>query len=121
MNPYNSAAIASAFLCALLTAPVEAKIVDFPSITVDKVIYESHDNYVEAIDQNTGKRIWKTSLFDDIYKEEYNPRIEKDAQLNIACIRTISGSDIIVADSKGRTFHVDTRTGKLLFKTIPEH
>jgi hypothetical protein len=94
-------------------APAWGKIGDCPPVVDGDIQYLSHANYLQAIEKKSGNILWKTTLFTETWVLEYNPKIEADAQMNIACVRRVSGDNVVVTDGRDRTFLVNKVTGKI--------
>ena len=59
--------------------------------------------FVEARNKDSGKLVWRVR----VYRTEYSPSLERDAQdVHIVSLRLSNGS-IVVTDEKGRVFKVD--------------
>ncbi|GEM_PF-1535272 len=91
-----------------------AKIVDCPPIVSKGVEYSSHSNYVQAVEQSTRKILWRTALFTEVYTRKFDPNLEEDVQWNIACIREVRTSEVLVSDRRARVFHVNRTNGSLI-------
>jgi len=54
------------------------------------------------------------------YRGEVDPRLERDVQWNIITSFKLKGKILLVTNSKGETFKLDSVTGKLLKKAVEE-
>jgi outer membrane protein assembly factor BamB len=104
----------TAVFIAITTFACEAKIVDCSPIVIKNTEYSSHSNYVQAVNKSTGKRLWKTVLFKEIYTQDFNPKLEEDVQWNIACILEVRKNVLVITDNKKRTFHVNKLIGNII-------
>jgi len=99
-----------------------AKIADPEPLTDSGVRYQSHENYIDAIDSQSGTTKWHVELYHSIYPLAPNPFVEGDVQWNIISSMEIHGDTLIVQDSKRNRYLVQKSTGKLLGEFItPEH
>ena len=118
MNKIIQAPILVLFL--LLVPSVLAKIGDPRPLTVGHVRYESHRHTVWAMDVRTKKVLWKTGIPMSYYRGEVDPRLERDVQWNIIIFLELKGKILLVMNSKGETFKLNSVTGKLLKKAVEE-
>ena len=118
MNKIIQAPILVLFL--LLVPSVLAKIGGPRPLTVGHVRYESHRHTVWATDVRTKKVLWKTGIPMSYYRGEVDPRLERDVQWNIITAFKLKGKILLVTNSKGETFNLNSVTGKLLKKVIEE-
>lgn len=63
---------------------------------------------------STGKVLWKTTLFAETYAGKLEPVLGEDVQWNIACVVEVQATEIIVKDTRKRTFRVSRATGALV-------
>ena len=121
MNKIIQAPNLALFLLTLLPVSfVLGKIGDPRPLTVGHVRYESHRHTVWATDVRTKKVLWKTGIPMSYYRGEVDPRLERDVQWNIITSFKLKGKILLVTNSKGETFQLDSVTGKLLKKVIEE-
>ena len=118
MNKIFQAPILVLFL--LFVPSVLAKIGDPRPLTVGHVRYESHRHTVWATDVRTKKVLWKTGIPMSYYRGEVDPRLERDVQWNIITSFKLKGKILLVTNSKGETFKLDSVTGKRLKKAVEE-
>ena len=104
----------------LPVSSVLAKIGDPRPLTVGHVRYESHRHTVWATDVRTKKVLWKTGIPMSYYRGEVDPRLERDVQWNIITSFKLKGKILLVTNSKGEMFKLDSVTGKLLKKAVEE-
>jgi len=104
----------------LPVSSVLAKIGDPRPLTVGHLRYESHRHTVWATDVRTKKVLWKTGIPMSYYRGEVDPRLERDVQWNIITSFKLKGKILLVTNSKGGTFKLDSVTGKLLKKAVEE-
>ena len=104
----------------LLVPSVLAKIADPKPLINGYVRYESHRHTVWATDVRTNKVLWKTGIPMSYYRGEVDPRLERDVQWNIIIFLKLKGKILLVMNSKGETFKLNSVTGKLLKKAVEE-
>ena len=121
MNKIIQAPNLALFLLTLLPVSfVLGKIGDPRPLTVGHVRYESHRHTVWATDVRTKKVLWKTGIPMSYYRGEVDPSLERDVQWNIITSFKHKGKILLVTNSKGETFKLDSVTGKLLKKAVEE-
>ena len=121
MNKIFQAPILALFLLTLLPVSfVLGKIGDPRPLTVGHVRYESHRHTVWATDVGTKKVLWKTGIPMSYYRGDVDPRLERDVQWNIITSFKLKGKILLVTNSKGENFKLDSVTGKLLKKAVEE-
>ena len=118
MNKIIQAPILVLFL--LLVHSVLGKIGDPRPLTVGHVRYESHRHTVWATDVRTKKVLWKTGIPMSYYRGEVDPRLERDVQWNIITSLKLKGKILVIKNSKGENFNLNSVTGKLLKKAVEE-
>lgn len=91
-----------------------AKVGDCPPLVSQGIVYSSHGAEVQAVRQATGQLLWKTVLFTELYARKFDPTLEEDVQWNLACVRELRPREVVVTDSKGRTFRVSRADGRLV-------
>ena len=89
-----------------------AKIGDPPPVIDGDVIYQSHANYVEAIDRKTQRQLWKTVVF-ECRNEKLDPHLEADVQMNIISVIKLQGQFIYIRNKQGDEFLLIKGTGKV--------
>ena len=104
----------------LPVSSVLGKIGDPRPLTVGHIRYESHRHTVWATDVPTKKVLWKTGIPMSYYRGEVDPRLERDVQWNIITFFKLKGKILLVTNSKGEMFKLDSVTGKLLKKAVEE-
>jgi hypothetical protein len=104
----------TAVICALAAIACEAKVGDCPPIESEHVTFSSHANYVEAVDTQTGKRLWRSTLFSEKNVKTIDKTLEEDVQWDVACIKEVNASEVVATDGKGREFHLDRFSGAIL-------
>jgi len=92
-----------------------AKIGDPPPVIDGAVIYRSHANFVEAIDQRTQRQLWKTEVFEDS-KDDIDPSLEADVQMNVISIISLRGEFIWIKSRRGQEFLLIKANGKVKAK-----
>lgn len=102
----------SFLLSSILPGAVAAKVGDPPPVQNGDVIYSSHYHTVTAINTQANKKVWEKSIPMAEYRKQFNPKKERDAQLNIIESLKAEGDRIVVTNSKGETFYLEKRTGK---------
>jgi len=90
-----------------------SKIMDPQPIVLEGVKYQSHANYVEAIDIHSEKILWHTVLYPDVEPKHPDPHLEQDVQWNIVSFIKIVGDAIEARDRNGRLYRLDRATGKV--------
>tara|TARA_B100000959_G_C14829099_1_gene561094 strand:+ start:107 stop:766 length:660 start_codon:yes stop_codon:yes gene_type:complete len=75
--------------------------------------YESHRHTVWVTDIRTKKVLWKTTIPMARFRGDVDPRLERDVQWNIIISLKLEGQTLVVTNSKGEKFKLDSRTGKL--------
>jgi hypothetical protein len=90
-----------------------AKIADPPPVVDGNVVYQSHGNYVEALDSKSNNRLWKTIVYEAGYVKKFDPTLETDVQMNIIQTIRLQGDLIYIRNGKGQEFLLDKNTGKL--------
>ena len=121
MNKIFQAPILGIFLLTLLPVSfVLGKIGDPLPLTVGHVRYESHRHTVWATDIGTEKVLWKTGITMAYYRGGIDPRLERDVQWNIITSFKLKGKILLVTNSKGEIFKLDSVTGKLFKKPVEE-
>jgi len=121
MNKIIQAPILVLFLLTLLpVSSVLGKIGDPRPLTVGHVRYESHRHTVWATDVRTKKVLWKTGIPMSYYRGEVDPRLERDVQWNIITSLKLKGKILVIKNSKGENFNLNSVTGKLLKKAVEE-
>jgi hypothetical protein len=118
MNPYlrlRIVARAVTMTLLFLGAPAaKGKVGDCKPICDGPVLFRSHANYVEAYDIAHQMLLWHTELFSDKYLGVYDPKIEEDAQWNIACVTALQGDIVQVTDGNGKRYDVDKNSGSVI-------
>jgi hypothetical protein len=121
MNKIFQAPILALFLLTLLPVSfVLGKIGDPRPLTVGHVRYESHRHTVWATDVGTKKVLWKTGIPMSYYRGDVDPRLERDVQWNIIISLKLKGKILVIKNSKGENFNLNSVTGKLLKKAVEE-
>ena len=105
--------IVTLFLLVGASPSAFAKVGDPKPITVNNVTYQSHGNYVEAVEVNTEKQIWRKVLPGITEPDAYTSGLEKDVQWNIVCCLKVEDSDV-EAQFRNVTDHLDRQTGDIL-------
>jgi outer membrane protein assembly factor BamB len=106
--------------CLAIAQIATAKIADPEPLFECGVIYQSHENYIDAYDSLTGNKKWHSELYESIYPLISIPLLEQDVQWNIISEYTIRNDTIFVKDCKRNTYYVDKRNGNILGKEILE-
>jgi hypothetical protein len=121
MHKIIQAPILVLFLFTLLpVSSVLGKIGDPKPLINGNVRYESHRHTVWATDIRTKKVLWKTGIPMAYYRGDIDPRLERDVQWNIITSLKLKGKILVIKNSKGETFNLDSVTGKLLKKAVEE-
>ena len=107
-------------LCLVLSiaAIANSKIVDPEPLVDSGIRYQSHENYIEAIDTQSNNTKWHSELYSSSYPWVINPFLEEDVQWNIIGEFKFKGDTIVVRDCKGNQYFVQKSTGKLLRQII---
>jgi hypothetical protein len=103
-----------AIICAVAAIGSEAKIVDCPPIESAHVTFRSHANYIETVDAEAGKTLWRSTLFPESDVATVDKGLEEDVQWNIACIKEVNASEVVATDRNGRVFRLDRFSGAVL-------
>ena len=121
MHKIFQAPILALFLLTLLPVSfVLGKIGDPRPLTVGHVRYESHRHTVWATDVRTKKVLWKTGIPMSYNIGDVDPRLERDVQWNIITSLKLKGKILVIKNSKGENFNLNSVTGKLLKKAVEE-
>lgn len=105
------------FIFTILSVSVAiGKIGDPKPITKDNIQYQSHRHTVWATNLGTKKALWKTTIPMATYRGPVDPHLEEDIQWNIISSLRIEGQILIVKNSKGESFNLNSVTGKLITK-----
>ena len=97
----------------LIPLTANAKIGDSPPIKEGFIVYRSHENYVEAIDSRSKKKLWRKYLYKNFVPEHYKPGLEWDVQWHIVHLIKIEGS-VIEAEGNNHTYWLNKSNGKVL-------
>lgn len=95
-----------------VASTASAKVGDPPPVIDADVIYRSHANYVEAINQKTRKQLWKTVAFENS-NGKLDPDLEADVQMNIISVIKLQGQFIYIRNRQGDEFLLIKATGKV--------
>jgi len=121
MHKIFQAPILALFLLTLLPVSfVLGKIGDPKPLINGNVRYESHRHTVWATDISKNKVLWKTGIPMAYYTGDVDPRLERDVQWNIITSLKLKGKILIIKNSKGENFNLNSVTGKLLKKAVEE-
>ena len=121
MHKIFQAPILALFLLTLLPVSfVLGKIGDPRPLTVGHVRYESHRHTVWATAVGTKKVLWKTKIPMSYNRGDIDPRLERDVQWNIIISLKLKGKILVIKNSKGENFNLNSVTGKLLKKAVEE-
>ncbi len=105
------------FIFTILSVSVAiGKVGDPKPITKDNVQYQSHRHTVWATNLSTKKPLWKTTIPMATYRGTVDHHLEEDIQWNIISSLRMEGQILIVKNSKGESFNLDSVTGKLITK-----
>lgn len=102
---------------AIMPRKAMSKIVDPQALVIGNVKYQSHANYVEAIDITSEKTLWHTVLYPTIEPEHPDPTLEQDAQWNIISAIKIIGDQIEARDRNGNIYELNRMTGRMVKKS----
>ena len=91
-----------------------AKIADPEPFVLGNVTYSSHANVITATDNKSGKQLWETKVYPTVKPAKTNPAMEEDVQWNVITQITSKNNVLQITDSKGKTYRLDRRNGKLL-------
>lgn len=93
--------------------PCYAKIGDCPEIVDNHITYQSHADYVEAVNAQ-GNILWHTQVIKGIDFGLYIPFSESDAQSNISCVEKVEANSLIVTDKRNHQFILNKNTGEVI-------
>lgn len=99
--------------------PCYAKIGDCSEIVDNHITYQSHADYVEAVDAQ-GNVLWHTPVIKGIDFGLYIPFSESDAQMNISCVEKIENNLLTVTDKRNHQFILDKNTGEIIHSGMNE-
>ncbi len=82
-----------------------------PPVTKNSILYSAPNNngrvaYVTASDANTGKALWKLTIFETKIK----PDLEEDVQWVFITRLWLDGNSLLIQDEKARRYRVDLTT-----------
>jgi hypothetical protein len=101
------------FFILIDTSLAFAKIGDPKPITINNVTYQSHANYVEALNATTQGQIWRTTFPGSIKPDSINPNLEEDVQWHIVCCLKVT-DDFVEAKFRQITYRLNRVTGKIV-------
>ncbi len=111
----SSLVFISTFVIAMLSIEnAFAKTADPEPFVLGNVTYSSHANVITATDNKSSKPLWETKVYPTVKPAKINPAIEEDVQWNVITQITSKKNVLQITDSKGKTYRLDRRNGKLL-------
>lgn len=105
-------------LVLFLSSVALAKVVDPQPLRAGNIEYRSHGNEVTATQVDTSERLWRTRVYSTYKPSEYIPGLEQDVQWNIISRMIVSKGILLVETSKGESYRLNAKTGRILKKTL---